>query len=94
MDSYDYMTNPGLIGSKLYRLYGDYPARPRRYRQRDVDSKGNAVADIQRTMGQTAGQSKYTGESFEEQALRLCGYNTPEKVARLEGKPVEPAKGA
>lgn len=90
MDAYDYITNPGLVGSKLYRLREDSTPQPRRYRQRDVDSKGHAVADIQRTMGQSAGQSKYTGESFEECALRLCGYDTPEKVAQLEGKPVEP----
>lgn len=86
MDAYDYMTNPSLTGWKLQRLVNESPPFKRRHRQRDVDSKGQPIGDIARTMGQTADQSKYTGESLQEAVLRICGYDTPEKVARLEGK--------
>jgi len=75
VDSYTYMTNQGLERAKLHALHADDPYYRPRVRQRDVTRiahRGEPLADIRRTMGLEASQSKYTGESSEEHLLRLC----------------------
>lgn len=65
MDSWTYMTQGGTLDAiKLRRLHDDAIPVRRRRRQRDVTPQGQPMGDIQRTMGQDAGQSKYAGEPY------------------------------
>ena len=71
MDCYEYIMQSQRDGMKMLRLQEDVvPVRHKR-RQRDVNSKGIAIQDIQRTLGQDQ-TSRVTGESLEEMMLRVA----------------------